>query len=89
MGLGKYFLCGRELIDKNSLNMFVKENCTYKYWYDIDMVEKIKLISEYEEKNDCSFRMLSYSSIIIYFFVSFVFLMVSIVAVIGVSVKFY
>lgn len=84
MRLGKCFLCGSEFIDKNYREMFIKQNCTYKYWFDIDMVEKIKLISEYEEKNDCSFRMLLYSSIIIYFFVLFIFLIVSIVAVIGV-----
>ena len=89
MSLLKCFFCGREFMDKNYCEMFIKENCDYKCWFDISIEEKIKLISEYEEKNDCSFRKLSKSSIIICLFVALIFLMISIVVVMGVTFAYY
>lgn len=89
MSLGKCFLCGREFRDKNLDDIYIKENCDYKCWFDISMDEKIKLVFEYEEKNDCSFRKLSKSSKIICLFVALIFLMISIVVVIGVTFAYY
>lgn len=86
MSLKKCFLCDREFSDKN---ISINENCDYKCWFDVDMDEKIKLISEYEEKNGCSFRKLSKFSIIICCFVAFIFLLVSIIAVMGSTFAYY
>ena len=85
MKLKRCFLCGREFID----NMLIKENSDYKCWFDISMDEKIKLVFEYEEKNDCSFRKLSKSSKIICLFVALIFLMISIVIVVGATFAYF